>query len=92
MDSLGVPVSNCTAKPFDKRFKENHSIHYNLISGKKAFEKFRKVIGFRVLNDITKIKIWETFGYCPPKLNLAEKIGILEGKKNPLEYYGNARI
>ena len=92
LDNLEIPNSACCVERFDKRFKENKPIHAALVSGKIAFKKFEEIVGFRVTNDIAKIRIWEKFGYCPPNISFSEKTEILRGKKNPLEYYGPGEI
>jgi len=92
-DESGVHSTGCFTRNWDKRFNRYGESYNNHISGKKYFEAFRNIVGFRVKNDITKIQTWEKFGYCPPYLNVGERLEILNGKVNPLSYYdGTGRI
>ncbi|MFH1587495.1 MAG: LAGLIDADG family homing endonuclease [Candidatus Diapherotrites archaeon] len=85
--------SKCFVRRWDKRINKYLECYQNNVSGRKNFNKFRKIVGFRVSNDIAKIRIWEKFGYCPPNLSFVERLKILGGEIDPLEKYnGPARI
>lgn len=54
-------------------------VHHRLeIDGKKNLDKWIKLIGFSNPKHLTKIKVWEKLGYCPPRTKYAERVKILE--------------
>ncbi len=54
--------------------------HYRLdINGRKNFKKWMVFVGFNNPKHLTKIKIWERLGYCPPNTTYSERLKILNG-------------
>lgn len=53
--------------------------HYRLeLNGRKNFNKWMKLIGFSNPKHITKIEVWEKFGYCPPRTTYSQRLKILK--------------
>ena len=44
-------------------------------------------IGFRNQKHLTKVKIHEKFGFCPPHTKLKQRIKMINDKINPLTFY-----
>lgn len=57
------------------------------ISGVDNLIKYLKNFGFSNQKHITKLKIWEKYGFCPPSTGIIERKLILEGKLNPYSFY-----
>ena len=53
--------------------------HYRLeLNGRKNLEKWMELIGFSNPKHITKIKVLEKLGYCPPRTTYLERLKILK--------------
>lgn len=50
------------------------------INGKENLTKWAKFIGFSNTKHLTKIKVWEKLGYCPPNTNIKERYNLLNNK------------
>lgn len=71
----------------DKR-NNKISTRYRIdLAGKESLRKYLDTINFNNPRHITKINIWEKFGFCPPNLNYSQKNQILEGKLDPNGFY-----
>lgn len=70
-----------------KRHAGECEMHSVVLDRKRDVGKWLAEIGFRSQKHLTKIAIWEQFGFCPPKTTLAERIAMLNGKINPLDFY-----
>jgi len=62
-------------------------VHNLVLDLKKDIEKWLDTIGFRNPKHQTKVKIWEKYGFCPPKTTIAERKIILDEKNHVLNYY-----
>lgn len=87
LDNIGI--SNFTRKSnyFDKRVGKQIEMHSVTVSGRNNVNRWFEMIGSRNPNYLSKYQIWKKFGFCPPRLNYYQRKEILEGFKNPLEYY-----
>lgn len=65
---------------YDKRTGKTYVTHSLYINGKKNFNKYAGVIGFNNPVHITKYEIWKTFGFCPPRTTLEQRLKILNGE------------
>jgi len=74
---------------YDKRFNRTYRRHRLELPGKKNLAKFLEVINFRNPRHLTKIEIWNRFGFYPPRLVYQQRIDILNGKLNPNKFYNN---
>ena len=57
------------------------------LSGKDNLSKFLQLIGFRNPKHLTKIEIWNKFGFYPPRLSYQQRLDILKGKLDPKKFY-----
>jgi hypothetical protein len=72
--------------------KRNEFPMYGVVlDTKKDVQKWLEDIGFRSQKHLTKIKIWEDFGFCPPHTTLRQRIEILNGNLDPLTFYPKYR-
>jgi len=73
-------------KPAKQKINEN--MMYGLVLYRKQdVNRFIKEIGFKNLKHISKVKIWNKFGFCPPYTTLKQRIDMLKGKLSPLVFY-----
>lgn len=63
-----------------RRYDKVHASYYFQINGIKAFRKWVKEIGFTNHNQVTKIKVWNKFGFLPPKTNINDRLQMLKEK------------
>jgi hypothetical protein len=57
------------------------------IGGRADYERFVELIGSNNPVHLTKILIYEIFGYSPPKTTMEDRIKILKKEKSPDEFY-----
>lgn len=76
------------------RFRNNKKLHsfYFQINGVIAFRKWMDEIGFTNDNQLTKIKVWEKYGFLPAKTNINDRIAILNGKKEIMYFQNKIRL
>lgn len=71
-----------------RKQKKNENFMYPVVlDTKKDTKKWIQEIGFRSAKHLTKIEVWNKFGFCPPYTKLQERTMILKGKLNPLSFY-----
>ena len=82
---------NCYAtynyKEYDKRTKKYYIKHEVFFSGFDTLSWWITNIKFNNPKHITKYLVWKKYGFCPPYTNLNERKRMLEGTKNPFDYY-----
>ncbi|MBW2993125.1 hypothetical protein KY317_00960 [Candidatus Woesearchaeota archaeon] len=61
------------------------------IYGKKNLERFMNIFGSSNKKNVLKYKIWQKYGFCPPKINNKQKENVLKDKINPLIFYVEER-
>jgi len=65
----------------DRQTNFGHKQTYRIeILGKKNLQVWMNLVGFKNPKHLTKIKVWEKCGYCPPFTTILERKKILEGK------------
>ncbi|MBW2994848.1 hypothetical protein KY312_00710 [Candidatus Woesearchaeota archaeon] len=64
-------------KRLKKRGNTAYQSYYFQINGIRAFNKWMKEIGFTNYNQLTKIKIWQKFGFLPPNTNINDRLAML---------------
>ena len=77
---------------YKEEYLDNRSgkitVRYRIeLAGKKNLKKYLEIIGFRNPRHLTKIAIWEKFGFYPPGLIYKQRKDILDDKLNPLDFY-----
>lgn len=87
LEGLGFTVIFYKDKYFDKRNSKQFIIHKINLAGKKNLKKYLNIIGFRNPKHLTKIAIWNKFGFYPPRLNLQQRKDVLNGKLSIKEVY-----
>lgn len=86
LEKFGISVwTGCrTSNPHLQRPNDLWEI---FISGRKNLMKFETLVGFHNMKHLSKLKIWKTFGFCPPHTTLEQRLLILDGKIDPYSYY-----
>ena len=87
LESFGFKVGVYKDEYFDKRSKDINTGYRIQIAGKKSFKHYLEVIGFRNPRHLTKVEIWNKFGFCPPRLSYQQRLDILRGKIDPYKFY-----
>jgi len=73
-------------KPAKQR--ENENMMFGVVLYRNNdLKKWINEIGFKNLKHLTKVKIWEKYGFCPPKTTLKQRNNIIKGKLDPLSFY-----
>ncbi|MBW2986572.1 hypothetical protein KY333_04350 [Candidatus Woesearchaeota archaeon] len=75
-----------------KQRKNERFMHAVVLDTKKDTKKWVQEIGFRNMKHLTKIKIWQKFGFCPPHTTLKERQRILKNELNPTSFYTSHQI
>ncbi len=89
LDKIGISHSTRVSKIFDKRIGKEDIGHCISISGRRNSVKWFDLIGSRNPNYLSKYLIWKKYCFCPPNLNYYQRKEILDGNKNPLEFYNS---
>ena len=63
-----------------------HTIHSLYLAGKNNLAKWAREIGFSNPSSKTRFLIWKKFGFCPPLTTLKDRIKILGGHIDPIEF------
>lgn len=63
-----------------------HKIHCLYLPGKENLTKWAREIGFGSQISKTKFLIWKKFGFCPPLTTFKDRIKILSGDIDPIEF------
>ncbi|MDD5148510.1 MAG: LAGLIDADG family homing endonuclease [Candidatus ainarchaeum sp.] len=87
LNKIGISNSTGPTKQFDKRNGKISEEYYVTTRGRKNVDKWFELIGSRNPNYFSKYLIWKKFGFCPPNLSYPERKEVLEGRKNPLDFY-----
>ena len=87
LNKIGLSNSIARSKKFDKRFHKVIESHIVKSSGQDNVVRWFELIGSRNPNYLSKYIIWKKFGFCPPNLDYNQRKEILEGRKNPLQFY-----
>lgn len=87
LTKIGISHSKGKCSEFDARIGKDINLHRVSLSGRINIDKWFELIGSRNPNYLSKYQIWKRFGFCPPRLNYYQRKEILDGIKNPLEYY-----
>lgn len=73
-------------KPARQRINEN--IMYGVVLDLKAdVNKWINEIGFKNEKHVSKIKLWQKYGFVPPYTKLKDRNLIIDDKLDPLSYY-----
>ena len=71
-----------------RKQRENENVMYDVVLDiNKDTERWIKEIGFKNMKHLSKIHVWEKFGFVPPKTTLSERIKMLNGDIDPLSFY-----
>ena len=93
---LGDLLNKTGKFKFSISYQKANGVHkkkYKLcLAGDKNLLIWVKNIGFKNNVKNNRILIWNKFGFNPPKLKLKNQIEILEGKKDPNEFYEDGEI
>ncbi|PLW80185.1 hypothetical protein C0585_03465 [Candidatus Woesearchaeota archaeon] len=84
LNELGI--RNRIQKPIQQR-KNEFTMHSVIIDTNKGINDYLKKIGFSNPKHLTKVSIWEKFGFCPPKTTFHERNLILNEDLNILNFY-----
>jgi len=87
LNCVQIPHSTGDCSRFDKRFGKIIESHSLTISGRANIARWFDIVGSRNPNYLSKYLLWKRFGFCPPHLTYPQRKGILDGNKNPLEFY-----
>ena len=90
LNKIGISNSITSSKRFDKRFGKTIEMHSVTTRGRKNINRWFELIGSRNPNYLSKYFIWKKFGFCPPNLNYNQRKEILNGNRNPLDFYKNS--
>lgn len=77
-----------TYKPIKQR-KQDNIMYCVVLDTKSDTKKWITEIGFKSSKHLTKIQIWQKFGFCPAKTTLSQRNEILLESLNPLIFYPN---
>ncbi len=88
LTNLNINHYITTYTPKNKNWQQTHTLR---ITGKRLINWF-EIIGLENKKHITRFKIWERFGFCPPKTTLNERERILMGNLDIHDYYDNAGV
>jgi DNA-binding HxlR family transcriptional regulator len=61
--------------------------HVVRIGGRYNYERFLSTFTSNNPNHLTKILIYEIYGFCPPNTTLIDRVKILQGKLTPESFY-----
>lgn len=79
-------VHNLLLSPYKQKNRNWNILFKILIDGPNVRDYF-KIIGSNNKKHITKFKIWEKFGFCPPYTSLEQRNKILNGGLNINSFY-----
>lgn len=70
--------------------KTNEEFMYSIVLDTVSdTRKWIEEIGFKNQKHLTKMRLWNKFGFCPPHTTLNQRMKILKGELNPLSFYSN---
>ena len=72
---------------FDIRTNKWYSRSSIYISGKRNLKKWMGLIGFSNPKHFTKIRVWQKYGFCPPKTTLNQRMNIILRRLDPFSFY-----
>ena len=84
MDKLDIECTLVWNKPGKKQRVPYYRI---FIRGDRRVRKWMELIGFNNPCHLTKVRIWERFGFCPPFTNVMQRKEILEDQRDVREWY-----
>ena len=70
-----------------KQKKQENIIYALVLDNDKDVKKWITEIGFKNIKHKTKVKVWEKYGFCPPKTTIKDRYMILQGVLDPLTFY-----
>ena len=73
-------------KPTKQRPHEN-TIYPIVLNLKEDVNRWIDEVGFLNPKHNTKVRLWKTFGFCPPYTTIKERVQMLNGKISPRTYY-----
>jgi len=59
------------------------------IQGRKAISIWDDSIGFRNVSKLTRLLIWETYGFCPPGTSISQRLAVISGILHPKQLYSS---
>lgn len=62
----------------DKRTNKTYIRHEIYINGKKNLKRWIENIGFNNPKHLTKLRIWEKYGFCPVRTDIHQRMNILK--------------
>jgi len=74
-------------KVYNKKTKKEYVGSSVALSGKKNLKTWMELIGSKNPKHLTKLAIWEEFGFCPPKTTLEQREKIICGQLDPYSFY-----
>ena len=74
-------------KVYHKKTKKEYLQSSVALSGKKNLKRWTELIGSKNPKHLTKLAIWEEFGFCPPKTTLEQREKIICGQLDPYSFY-----
>jgi intein/homing endonuclease len=81
--ALGIRNYISKHSEVDRRTGTKSTIHHVFISGKEQLQRVIRIIQPQNLKHLSKIRIWEKYGYYPPRLSMKERKAILEDHAIP---------
>jgi len=88
---LGISNFTCFRQTYIHPRRKFYPIYHIYISGKKNLRKWWEMIGSSNTRLITRFEIYKKFGFYPPRINLQDRIKILNEEIDPLEFYKNIK-
>ena len=92
LNELGIDVVHYWEKYYYPKRDKLYSRRRLYINGKKKLAKFLDLIGFRNPKHLTKVRIYQKFGFCPPNLPYKKRLDILGGRLDPYSFYDKQTI
>ncbi|MFH1396714.1 MAG: LAGLIDADG family homing endonuclease [archaeon] len=73
-----------------RKQRKNENVMYPIVLDTvKDTNKWINEVGFQNPKHITKIEIWREHGFCPPNTKIKERLSIINGDLDPLDYYSS---
>jgi hypothetical protein len=73
-------------------YDRNYPTLFLQIQGRKALDIWNECISFSNISKLSKLLIWETYGFCPPRTSLRQRLAIISGILHPKEFYSSRPI
>ena len=81
VEAIGIKCNVSTARATHANEKDSHRIW---IRGRERVEKWLNSVNFKNPVHLSKILIWQKFGFVPTKISLSERYKILKGENTQI--------